>query len=541
MDFQRSLLLFALALTLFLMWEAWQQDYGPKPPPAEVVKPSEVPSGLPTPSGTPKNQAAPARPELPSAGRVKVHTDALYVEIDTKGGDLRRADLLDYPEHADDPDTPVTLLEDKGAELFVAQSGLVPGAEGVTAPNHFEVYTPEKTEYRLSPGQENLEVRLTWASDTGLAVTKVYTFHRGEYQIDLRYEVTNGGQEPWRGHLYRQLLRTPPAGGGSMFIHTYTGGAIYTPETKYEKIKFDDMTENNLSRDAQGGWAAMLQHYFLGAWIPPQDESQHYYSMAPRGTNQYFLGMTGSARSAAPGETVTFESEFYIGPKLQDRLAEIAPGLELTVDYGWLTVIAKPIFWLLEKIHWLLGNWGWSIIVLTLTIKLLFFKLSATSYKSMAQMRKLQPRLKSLKERYGDDRQKMSEAMMKIYKEEKINPLNGCLPIVVQIPVFIALYWVLLESVEMRQADFILWLNDLSSPDPFFVLPILMGVTMLIQHRLNPTPMDPVQAKVMMTLPIIFTVFFAFFPAGLVLYWVTNNTLSIAQQWYITRKLVPAS
>jgi len=547
MDFQRTLLFAALAFTLLLMWQAWQEDYGPKPPAQQAAdqtgdQATDMPSAPAAPSDAPEaaGPAAPARPGLPSSERIRVYTDTLYLEIDTKVGDLRRADLLEYPIDADKPDEPVTLLQDQGAELFVTQSGLVAGDEGAAAPNHHAPYTSEQSEYRLSSDQDTLDVRLTWESDAGVEVTKVYTFHRGDYRIDLRYEVENRGQEAWRGHLYRQLLRTPPADGSSMFIYTYTGGAFYTPEEKYEKIDFDDIAEANLSREAVGGWVAMMQHYFLGAWIPPQDETQQFYSKSP-GSNRHILGIIGPARSVAPGSTGSFESKLYVGPKLHDRLAELATGLELTVDYGWLTIIAEPIFWLLSAIHGLLGNWGWSIIVLTLLIKLAFFKLSATSYKSMAQMRKLQPRLQSLKERYGDDRQKMSEAMMKIYREEKVNPLSGCLPILVQIPVFIALYWVLLESVEMRQADFALWLNDLSSPDPYFVLPILMGATMLIQHRLNPTPMDPIQAKVMMTLPIVFTVFFAFFPAGLVLYWVTNNTLSIAQQWYITRKIAPAT
>jgi len=543
MDFQRTLLFVALAFTILLMWQAWQEDYGPKPERPEVSdQPADMPSAPAGDTGAPSAgpTATPARPGLDSTGRIKVHTDSLYVELDTKGGDVRHAELLNYPVEAQTPDVPVTLLQDQGAELFVAQSGLVPGGQGSEAPNHHAPYTSAQSEYRLAPGAETLDVRLTWQADDGVAVTKVYTFHRGDYRIDLRYEVENTGEAPWRGHLYRQLLRTPPADSGSMFLYTYTGGAIYTPEEKYEKIEFEDMAETNLSREAEGGWAAMLQHYFLGAWIPPQDETQQYYSKSPGG-NRFILGMIGPAQSAVPGETTTFQSVLYVGPKLQDHLAEIAPGLELAVDYGWLTVLAKPIFWLLDAIHSLLGNWGWSIIVLTLLIKLAFFKLSAKSYKSMAQMRKLQPRLQSLKERYGDDRQKMSEAMMKMYKEEKVNPLSGCLPILVQIPVFIALYWVLLESVELRQADFMLWLNDLSSPDPWFVLPVLMGITMLIQHRLNPTPMDPIQAKVMMILPLAFTVFFAFFPAGLVLYWVTNNTLSIAQQWYITRKIAPAS
>jgi YidC/Oxa1 family membrane protein insertase len=312
---------------------------------------------------------------------------------------------------------------------------------------------------------------------------------------------------------------------------------LYSQEDKYEKIKFDAMRESNLNRTVTGGWAAMIQHYFLAAWIPSQDETNTYYTKAP-GDNRYIIGMVGAVKTIAPGETGTLDARLYVGPKLQDHLQQVAKGLELTVDYGILTIISEPLFWVLKHIHSIVGNWGWSIIIITIMLKALFYKLSETSYKSMAHMRKVQPRLQALKERYGDDKQKLNEAMMKMYREEKINPLGGCLPILVQIPVFIALYWMLLESVEMRQAPFMLWIKDLSTADPYYVLPVLMGITMLIQHRLNPTPMDPIQARVMMILPIAFTFFFMFFPAGLVLYWVVNNTLSIAQQWYITRVVI---
>jgi YidC/Oxa1 family membrane protein insertase len=308
--------------------------------------------------------------------------------------------------------------------------------------------------------------------------------------------------------------------------------------TEFSELKqsFDDIQDQNLSRDVVEGWAAMLQHYFVGAWVPPADETQRYYTRALKG-ERYVIGMIGPTLTAAPDSTVTAKSRLWVGPKLQHDMEAIAPGLELTVDYGKLTVIAKPIFWLLEKIHGVVGNWGWAIIILTLLIKLAFYKLSETSYKSMANMRKLAPRLKSLKERYGDDKQKLNQAMMDMYKKEKVNPLGGCLPVLVQIPVFIALYWVLLESVEMRQAPFALWIQNLSAPDPYFILPLIMGATMIIQQKLNPAPMDPMQAKVMMILPIVFTVFFAFFPSGLVLYWVVNNTLSIAQQYVITKRV----
>jgi YidC/Oxa1 family membrane protein insertase len=351
------------------------------------------------------------------------------------------------------------------------------------------------------------------------------------------YLVKNGGEKAWQGHLYHQLQRQQPVDENNMFMYTYTGGVLYTDAEKYEKITFDDMAKSNLNRVNIGGWVAMIQHYFLGAWIPPKEEKISFYTK--QGSNgRYIIGGVGEKKQINSGETVTLKGQLYIGPKLQDQLEQVAQGLELTVDYGFLTILAKPLYWMLDFIHDFVGNWGWAIIWLTVLIKLVFYKLSETSYKSMAHMRKVQPKLVSMKERYKDDKQGMNQAMMKLYKEEKINPLGGCLPILVQMPVFIALYWMLMESVEMRQAPFMLWIQDLSIADPFFVLPLIMGATMMIQQKLNPTPMDPTQAKVMMVLPIVFTVFFAFFPAGLVLYWVVNNTLSILQQWYITRIVI---
>ncbi len=541
MDFQRIILLGALLFTILLIWDAWQEDYvrpGPVPPVAVGEGSATLPQDAPEPPAArqPSDAPAAAASTFQTGQRVTVETDVLRVEIDTVGGDVRRVELLGYPVSVDQPEEPVVLLNDRPGELFVAQTGLLPSGGGYPAPNHLAQFTTSQQHYTLSPGEDAITVPLRW-QEGGIEVTKTITFRRSAYLIDVAYQVANNSGEPWAGTMYRQLQRTRPA-DSSGFIYTYTGGVISTPDDRYEKIDFDDMEDRALSRTATGGWAAMIQHYFLSAWVPPQDEQQTYYTKAPNG--RYVLGTLGVPQQLAPGATGSVAAQLYVGPKLQDRLAEIAPNLELTVDYGILTIIAKPLHWLLDFFHSLLGNWGFAIIALTILVKALFYKLSETSYKSMAQMRKLQPRLASLKEKFGDDREKMNEAMMKMYREEKINPLGGCLPIVAQIPVFIALYWVLLESVEMRQADFIFWINDLSSADPFFVLPLLMGATMLIQHRLNPTPLDPIQAKVMMILPIAFTFFFAFFPAGLVLYWVVNNTLSIAQQWYITRHVVKA-
>ena len=374
-------------------------------------------------------------------------------------------------------------------------------------------------------------------SPEGVTVTKRYVFQRGSYAVGLQHEVVNHSGVDWHGRQYRQLQRTQVAETGqSSFIYTYMGGVIYSPEEKYEKIKFDDMLDGDLDRTIRDGWAAMLQHYFLGALVPSRGEEDRYYTKTLSNA-RYVIGMISPTQTVPAGNTALFETTVFIGPKLQDEMKQVAPGLELTVDYGLLTVLAQPLFWLLKTIHGFIGNWGWAIVIVTILIKLAFYKLSETSYRSMANMRKLAPRLQSLKERYGDDRQKLNQAMMDLYKKEKINPLGGCLPILVQIPVFIALYWVLLESVELRHAPFILWITDMSSPDPYYILPLLMGATMFIQQKLNPAPLDPIQAKVMMALPVVFTVFFAFFPSGLVLYWVVNNTLSIAQQWVITRRI----
>lgn len=538
MDNQRLFLFIALSFISLMLWEAWQRDYNSPEPvvteqaatPAVNVPVEDLPMVAPS-------TAAPTQAEakVVTAMRVHVVTDVLDVVIDTQGGDLRQADLIKFPKVSGKPETPVRLLNEQMPDMFIIQSGL--RTQMGTEPTHHVVFETKETEYRLKPGQEVLEVPMTWRSPEGVVVTKTYRFKPGAYVVELVQNVANQSGADWSGQQYRQLQRAEGStDANSKFIHTYTGGVLYSPEEKYEKIKFDKMKDTNLARDVKDGWAAMIQHYFLGALIPSVGETDHYYSRVIDG-DRYVLGLVGPTVNVPNGSQQSFSTRIFIGPKLQDHLAEVAPGLELTVDYGMLTVIAKPIFWLVKKIHGIVGNWGWSIILLTLTIKLIFYKLSETSYRSMAKMRKISPRLQALKERYGDDRQKLNQAMMDMYRTEKINPLGGCLPIVIQIPVFIALYWVLLESVEMRQAPFILWLTDLSAKDPYYVLPLIMGITMYIQQKLNPAPIDPMQAKVMMMLPFIFTIFFAFFPSGLVLYWVTNNTLSIAQQWVITKRV----
>jgi YidC/Oxa1 family membrane protein insertase len=548
MDNARMFLLLALGLVLMLLYQAWIKDYGAsgQPPVADgaptgtsrpAVDPASVPGDVPpaTPNGV--SEALPVQQQrLPGGETVRVVTDLLEVHISTRGGDVRALDLVAYPVSLDRPETPYRLLDDSSRLLFVAQSGLL-GGEGAL-PDHHAQYSTEQAEYRLADGLDSLVVPLRW-NEGGLQVEKRFIFKRNSYRVDIEFVVSNQGSEPRVFSQYRQLQRTP-ATETSRFMYTYTGGVIYSPENKYEKIDFDSMVDKPLNREFANGWAAMIQHYFLAAWVPAASETSRYYSKALAG-ERYLIGMVSPAVQVAPGASVRLGSQLYAGPKEQERLKATAPGLELTVDYGMLTFIAQPIYWLMDKIHDLIGNWGWTIILLTVLIKLAFYKLSETSYRSMAKMRQLQPRLTALRERYGDDKQRMQQAMMEMYKKDKINPLGGCLPILVQIPVFIALYWVLLESVELRQAPFMFWIKDLSDKDPYYVLPILMGASMFVQQRLNPTPPDPMQARIMMLLPFVFTVMFLFFPSGLVLYWVVNNLLSISQQWVITRRIEQAA
>ncbi len=547
MDNIRLILFFALAFILLMLYQAWMHDYGQHPVTAHSQQKgtaqtaasaatSEVPVAPAVQKGAEGTKTPAVAPATPVAEKVRVRTDVLDVEISARGGNLVNALLEKYAIDPKTPDIKFQLLKEMPPNMFVAQSGLI-GSNKESAPSHEALYKVEQKSYRMADGKDTLDVTLTWA-DGGIEVRKHFLFTRGSYVVQVRHEITNHSGKPWSAREYDQFQRTPLDTGGhrSFAARSYFGGAIYSPEEKYEKIPFDKMQEEKLDRDVKGGWVAMLQHYFLGAWIPPANVVEHFYSNVLPG-ERYVLGMWSPAVTVADGQSHTFSSRVFIGPKLQEHLEEVAPGLELAVDYGWLTIIAQPIFWVLNWLHKLTGNWGWSIILLTVLIKAAFFKLSETSYRSMAKMRKFTPRMQALKDRYGDDKARLNQAMMEMYKKEKINPLGGCLPILVQIPVFIALYWVLLESVELRHAPFILWINNLSGRDPYFILPLIMGVSMFIQQKLNPAPPDPMQAKIMMSLPFVFTVFFAFFPAGLVLYWVVNNLISIAQQWYITRKI----
>ena len=550
----RNLLVIALCVVGFLLWQAWQKDYGPQPaPPAPAVALTEdgqpaivveedVPA-LPNisddlPAAAPDD--GPTVTVVPAYDKVRVRTDLLDVDINLRGGGIRRLALLDYPVSLEDKDSPFPLLEFQPPNIFIAQSGLRGKSAGGDSrvPDHHAAFTADKTDYVLADGSDTLSVKLQWKSDDGVRIAKIYTFHRDSYLIGLRYEVENGSAQPWGARMYGQFQRSEVVPEGGLFrTYTYTGGVISGPEKPYEKIDFSDMRDVDLKRSQIGGWIAMIQHYFTGAWIPAVEGSNYFYSKAV-GDDRFVLGVMTPHVSIAPQGTGAVELKLFVGPKVQERLEAVAPNLERTVDYGWLWLIAEPLFWLLNWIHGIIGNWGFSIIVLTMMIKLAFFHLSATSYKSMARMRKLQPRVMDLRDRFSGDKAKLNQAMMELYKKEKINPLGGCLPILVQIPVFISLYWVLLESVALRQAPFILWIHDLSIHDPFFVLPLLMGITMFAQQRLNPAPPDPMQARIMMALPFVFTFLFLFFPSGLVLYWFVNNLLSIAQQWVITRKIV---
>lgn len=441
------------------------------------------------------------------------------------------------------------MFDNGGERVYQAQSGLIgtngPDASATGRP----IFSAEKKSYQLADGQDQLVVDLKFSKD-GVNYIKRFTLKRGLYDIVVTYLIDNQSAQPWTGAMFAQLKRdasSDPSSSTATGTATYLGAALWTSSEPYKKVSMKDMdkvaedkTKAPITYNVNGGWVAWLQHYFVTAWIPQPGQNNAVLARKDSKGN-YIIGYTGPAMTVAPGAKAETSATLYAGPKSQAVLKELSPGLELTVDYGILWFIAQPIFWLLQHIHSIVGNWGWSIIFLTMLIKGIFFPLSAASYKSMARMRAVAPKLAALKEQHGDDRQKMSQAMMELYKKEKINPLGGCLPILVQMPVFLSLYWVLLESVEMRQAPFMLWITDLSIKDPFFILPIIMGATMFIQQRLNPTPPDPMQAKVMKMMPIIFTFFFLWFPAGLVLYWVVNNVLSISQQWYITRKIEAAT
>lgn len=545
MDNQRIFLWMALGLLLWMNYQAWLLDHRVPPPSAtapaagpessaeaELPAPPELPDA---PAGdTPAAAAAPSGEAPVSGARLRVVTDVLEAGISLAGGDLVSATLPDYPVHKDQPDIPVRLLDPDPNGLFVMRAGLR-ATESAASVDSNTVYKAQGTEFRLAPGEAVLEVPLTAELPGGVTVTRIWRFERGSYEVGLTQRVDNGSDTPWSGASWLQLRRLhepPKRSFTDVESYSFRGPVVFNGES-YEKLDTGDLAAEPVKFVAAGGWVASIQHHFLAAAVPGSARASFLATANEAGI--YTLSAVGLPVEVAPGQSAELQDRLFVGPKLQDQLEKTAPKLRLTVDYGWLTIIAQPLFWVLSKIHGLVGNWGWSIIFLTLLIKLAFYKLSETSGKSMAKMRKLQPRMKALQERYADDRQKLSQAMMELYRKEKVNPAAGCLPIIVQMPVFLALYWVLLESVEMRQAPFMLWIDDLSAKDPYFILPLLMGVTMFFQQKLNPAPPDPLQAKVMQILPVVFTVFFAFFPAGLVLYWFVNNLLSILQQWRINR------
>ena len=574
----RPALIIGLVFLGYMLWVEWQKEYGPQPSPksapemssgAVLTTPSSGSSDaadLPLPGesraetqGLPASKDGTAQ-DVPFAGTpadaahaemkgenpfITVTTDVLEVEIDLTGGTVVSASLLDYPVVLNDPDTKINLFSKQGETMFIAQSGLL---SQQSAPNHTSPFQSTRLDYKLASGADEIRVPLTWESQDGVQVGKTFVFKRDHYDIDVQYQVTNNSGAMWTGSRYDQLQQSVPGDEDSGGFtnpgrYSFRGLGFYSPEDKFEKVAFDDVADEPFSKTYSGGWLAMIQHYFFTAWIPPENEEASYSTkeLKTEGWPRYIARNVSPQQQVAPGGLGEFSSRLYVGPKLQDRIPKVAPGLEHTVNYGIFTVFSKPLFWLLEKIHSVVGNWGWAIVLLTILVKGAFFKLTEAQYKSMARMRKLQPRIDQLKERYGDDRQRMSQAMMEMYKKEKVNPLGGCLPILVQIPVFIALYWVLLESVELRQAPFILWIENLSDRDPYFVLPLLNAAFMFATQRLTPTAgMDPMQRKMMNMMPLVFSIMFAFFPAGLVLYWATNAGLSLAQQYYITRKIAAA-
>ncbi|KMM77709.1 membrane protein insertase YidC [Pseudomonas deceptionensis] len=556
MDIKRTILIVALAVVSYVMVLKWNQDYGQAALPTQNVAASSTTApALPdtvsgnnasnsadVPSANTDTSTPTETPVAASKDLIHVKTDVLDIAIDPQGGDIAQLRLPLYPRRQDHPDVPFQLFDNGNERTYLAQSGLT-GVDGPDARSSGRpVFSTEKKTYELAPGQDQLVVDLKF-SENGINYIKRFTLKRGLYDVQVSYLIDNESSKPWNGNLFAQLKRdasSDPSSSTATGTATYLGAALWTSSEPYKKVSMKDIDKAQLKETVQGGWVAWLQHYFVTAWIPQKGDNNVVQTRKDNQGN-YIIGFTGPTLTVEPGKTAETSATLYAGPKSQGVLKELSPGLELTVDYGILWFIAQPIFWLLQHIHSLVGNWGWSIIFLTMLIKGIFFPLSAASYKSMARMRAVAPKLAALKEQFGDDRQKMSQAMMELYKKEKINPLGGCLPILVQMPVFLSLYWVLLESVEMRQAPFMLWITDLSIKDPFFILPIIMGATMFIQQRLNPTPPDPMQAKVMKLMPIIFTFFFLWFPAGLVLYWVVNNCLSIAQQWYITRKVEAAT
>ena len=541
METQRLVALFVFFFSSFLLWTAWQKHHVPPSAPTVVTQYGNV-NTVPVPSGSTGSAGgtvpataianAPASGQLLRGERIRVTTDLIIAEIDVNGGDLRQIELIKH-KASENKSRNLVLFNDNTPQIYVAQSGLI----GADLPNHKSTFKADAISHELQPGKDSLTVRLTYQGVDGVAVVKKYTFRRGAYVIEVDFELENKSATALKPDAYFQFLRFGEAPSSNPFgISTFAGPAVYTEEKKFQKIGYPDIDKGKIDypQKSKDGWLAMLQHYFVAAWLPKNAVEREFFTKKVD-EKLYTAGIVVPVGTIAPGATGTISVPLYVGPQEADKLAKLAPGLDLTIDYGWLTIIASPLFKVLSYIHNWVGNWGIAIILLTILIKLLFFPLSAASYKSMAKMKVLGPKLQKLKEQHGDDKQKMNQAMMELYKTEKVNPLGGCLPIVIQIPVFISLYWVLLAAVELRHAPFFGWIQDLAAADPFYILPVLMGATMFLQTKLNPTPPDPVQAKIMLYMPLVFSVMFLWFPAGLVLYWTVNNLLSIGQQWQINR------
>ena len=538
MDNRRLILLLVFSFSMVMLWDGWQKHN--KPPVPAVAAAPDAASGVPTPTPGATAAGAPALPGQPAATpaatpKAVIRTDVLVAEVSAQGGDIVRLELTRH-KASEDPTRNYVLFDNGEKHIYSAQTGLI----GNGLPNHKTMFSLPASSLELKDGEEAVTLRLDAPPTAeGVKVSKLITFHRGSYAAEVSYEITNGGTTPLAPHAYFQFTRDgkPAEQPGGFGVQTFTGPAFYTEADKYQKVTFDDIAAKKAKfvTKAADGWAAMVQHYFVAGWAPAAGEREFFANQVSSGL--YSAGVIVPVATIAPGQSGTVSVPLYAGPQEQSRLEHFAKGFDLVVDYGWLAIIAAPLFWVLEWFHKLTGNWGWAIILVTITLKALFFPLSAASYKSMAKMKTLGPRLQRLKEQYGDDKMKMQQAMMDLYKREKVNPLGGCLPILIQIPVFIALYWVLLGVVEMRGAPWLGWIHDLSVKDPYYILPLIMGATSLIQTRLNPAPPDPIQAKVMMMMPILFTFMFLWFPAGLVLYWVVNNTLSILQQWQINRMI----
>jgi YidC/Oxa1 family membrane protein insertase len=565
-DIRRTILWVIFGFSMVLLWDQWQVHNGkpatffPQPHKAAVtasapkVPGSAVPSAGTTAAATPATVPGGAPAAAPNATpavqreQFTVTTDLLRLTFDTQGGTLVRTELLKVAADSaagKQGTSTFVLLEDGPERVYVAQSGLIGG----DFPNHTTVMTPSG-DRALKDGAGELVVRFESPEKGGVKLVKTYTIKRGAYDVAVKHEVVNAGGAPVSPQLYLQIVRDgKDLPNTSSFYSTFTGPAVYTDESKYHKVKFEDIAKGkvDIQKESTGGYVAMVQHYFASAWLLPEGVRRELFvralpnTQAPNlGPNLYAVGMITNVEGVAPGATKAVDARFFAGPQEEKMLERIAPGLDLVKDYGWLTILAKPLYWLLDKIHSVIGNWGWSIMALVLLIKIAFYWLQAKGYESMAKMKAINPKVQALRERYKDNPQQMQQEMMRIYREEKVNPIGGCFPIMVQIPVFIALYWVLLSTVEMRNAPWIGWIRDLAAPDPYFILPLVMTMTTLLQTALNPAPPDPMQAKLMWFMPLAFSVMFFFFPSGLVLYWVVNNLISMAQQYVITKKLMPA-